>query len=102
MDRAYNDYSQFARWCEAGVSFLTRMKDNAVYEVIEERTLPLHRNILSDETIILTGAQAHKKCPHQLRRIVVWDAHNDREIVLLTNHLHFGAITIADIYKQRW
>ena len=102
MDRAYNDYKQFARWTEAGVYFVTRMKDNAVYEVVEERDVPLYRNILSDEIILLTGAQAQKKCPHKLRRIVVWDADNEREIVLLTNHLDFGATTIADIYKERW
>ena len=102
MDRAYNDYKQFARWTQARVYFVTRMKDNAVYEVVEKRRVPLHRNILSDEIILLTGAQAQKKCPHKLRRIVVWDADNEREIVLLTNHLDFGATTIADIYKERW
>ena len=102
MDRAYNDYKQFARWTEAGVYFVTRMKDNAIYEVVEEQEMPLYRNILSDEIILLTGAQAQKKCPHKLRRIVVWDADNEREIVLLTNHLTFGATTIADIYKERW
>ena len=102
MDRAYNDYRQFARWTVAGVYFVTRMKDNAVYEVVEARSVPMHRNILSDEIILLTGAQAQKKCSHALRRIVVWDAHNEREIVLLTNHLQFGATTVADIYKERW
>jgi len=102
MDRAYNDYKQFARWTEAGVYFVTRMKDNAIYEVVEARTVPLHRNIRSDEAIILTGVQAQHKCPHRLRRIVVWDEENQREIVLLTNHLGFGATTIADIYRERW
>ena len=102
MDRAYNDYKQFARWTESGVYFVTRMKENAIYEVVEARGLPLYRNILSDEIIGLTGAQAQNKCPHKLRRIVVWDADNEREIVLLTNHLDFGATTIADIYKERW
>lgn len=102
MDRAYNDYAQFSRWTQAGVYFVTRMKDNAVYQAVEERRVPLHRNILSDEIIVLTGARAQAKCPHQLRRIVVWDQENEREIVLLTNHLDFGATTIADIYKERW
>lgn len=102
MDRAYNDYRQFACWTEDGVYFVTRMKDNAVYEVVERREIPSHRNILSDEIILLTGAQAQKKCPHRLRRVVVWDVENEREIVLLSNHLDFGATTIADIYKERW
>jgi IS4 transposase len=34
--------------------------------------------------------------------VVVWDAENEREIVLLTNLLAFGATTIAAIYKDRW
>jgi hypothetical protein len=33
---------------------------------------------------------------------VVWDAVNEREIVLLTNLIAFGATTIAAIYKDRW
>jgi len=78
------------------------MKDNAEYEVVERRAVPQNRNILRDEIIGLTGVGAWKKCPHLLRRIVVWDAENEREIVLLTNHLDFGATTIAAIYKDRW
>jgi hypothetical protein len=102
MDRAYNDYRLFAAWTDRGVFFVTRMKDNAVYEVVERRRVPKNRNILSDETIRLTGVKAAEKCSHMLRRVVVWDGENDRQIVLLTNHLHFGATTIADIYKDRW
>jgi hypothetical protein len=102
FDRAYNDYSLFAAWTEHVVFFVTRQKENAVYEVIEKRRPALHRFILSDEIIMLTGPKAEEKCPHPLRRIVVWDRENDREIVLLTNHLEFGASTIAAIYKDRW
>src|SRR4029079_17016089 len=40
--------------------------------------------------------------PDLLRRIVAWDAENEREIVLLTNLMEFGATTIAAIYKERW
>lgn len=102
MDRAYNDYTQFAAWTEAGVYFVTRQKENAVYRVAERREPPVNRNILSDEIIVFSNPDAKEKCPHPLRRIVVWDEENAREIVLLTNHLDFGATTIADIYKERW
>jgi hypothetical protein len=100
FDRGYNDYARFARWCEEGVWFVTRMKDNATYEIVERRET--RGNIRSDEIIRLSGAGAWEKCPHLLRRIVVWDAQNEREIVLLTNHLEFAASTIAAIYKDRW
>ena len=102
MDRAYIHYQQFAAWIVQGVFFVTRMKDNAVYEVVERRAVPKNRNIRSDEIIRLTGLKAESKCPHPLRRIVVWDEENQREIVLLTNHLEFGATTLAEIYRERW
>lgn len=102
MDKAYNDYLLFGAWTEKGIYFVTRMKDNALYEIVEERIPPKNRNILSDRLIRLTGRNAEKKCPHTLRRIVVWDAKNNREITLLTNHLDFGASTISAIYKDRW
>lgn len=102
MDRGYNDYTLFGHWTERGVFFVTRMKDNALYEVIEERDVPRNRNILCDQIIRLTGVKVEEKCPYPLRRIVVWDTVNACEIVLLTNHLEFGATTIAAIYKDRW
>ena len=36
------------------------------------------------------------------RRIIVWNEDTQESIVLLTNHLAFGASTIANIYRQRW
>ena len=51
---------------------------------------------------MLTAARAQADYPELLRRIVVWDAENGREIVLLTNLLEFGSTTIAAIYKERW
>jgi hypothetical protein len=40
--------------------------------------------------------------PELLQRIEVWDARKQERIVALTNHLQFGATTIAAIYKDRW
>ena len=102
VDRGYTDYALFARWTLTGVFFVTRMKDNAVFTVEEEFEVPANRNILADQIIQLTGVQAQLDCPGPLRRVVVWDADNQREIVLLTNLFDFGSTTIAAIYKERW
>ena len=102
MDRGYNDYALFGKWTQQEVFFVTRLKENAAYEVVEPFLGPLARNILADELIRLTGQQAVKDCPRLLRRVVVWDSVNEREIVLLTNLLHFAPSTIAAIYKDRW
>jgi hypothetical protein len=101
MDRAYNDYGMFSRWTDAGVFFVTRLKSNAVYEVVEERTVPQGRNILQDRVIRLSG-NAGKNCAHLLRVVTVWDQEKDHYIDLFTNHLDFGATTISAIYKDRW
>jgi hypothetical protein len=102
FDRAYKDYTLFSQWTDNGIFFVTRQKDNAVYEIIDQRKLPKNRPILADQIIRLTGQGAEEKCPHLFRRIVVWDKINKREIVLLTNHLKFGSTSIAAIYKDRW
>lgn len=102
VDRGYIDYALFARWSLAGVFFVTRLKEDAAFEVVEECQVPANRNILADQFIRFTGARARNAYPELLRRVAVWDAENQREIVLLTNHLEFGATTIAAIYRDRW
>ena len=100
FDRGYTDYDWFAQLHQQGVFWVTRLKDNADYVVVEKRKLS-HRLIRSDQIIVLT---AHGKAGKDifLRRIVVFDEANHRELVLLTNHLEFAASTIADIYRERW
>lgn len=102
VDRGYTDYKLFDFWTRNGIFFVTRLKDNAQYEVVGLYPTPKNRNILSDQIIRFTGPKAKENCPHELRRIVVWDPEKEREIVLLTNHLDFGATTISAIYKDRW
>lgn len=104
MDRGYVDYELFGRWTrDNGVYFVTRMKTNMAYKVLEERPLPSEKgHLLLDQVIQLTSATAQKQCPYPLRRVVVWDAENERELVLLTNHPDFAADTIGAIYRERW
>jgi hypothetical protein len=101
-DRGYNDYTLLGRWTTQGVYAVTRMKENALYEVVGEREVPQNRNILKDELIELRGAKAIEKCPYPLRRIEVYDPETEEVLVFLTNHLKLGATTIAAIYKERW
>ena len=102
IDRGYTDYKLFADWSDNDIYFVTRQKENAHYQVLEQRPVPLNRNILADELIIFTGYYAQRDCPYVLRRIVAQDKDSGSQIVLLTNHLDFGATTVAAIYKDRW
>jgi Transposase DDE domain/Domain of unknown function (DUF4372) len=102
MDRGYNDYALFGQWTDQKIYFVTRLKDHAAYQVLAEGRVPANRNIRSDQLIHFIGEKAQKDCPFLLRRVAVWDALNQREIVLLTNLQEFGSTTIAAIYKDRW
>ncbi len=102
IDRGYTDYGMFSRWTDEGVYFVTRQKENAVFTVVEERSVPKHRNILKDQLIEYGGFYSKKKCSGILRRIEVWDDEKKEVVALLTNHLAFGATTISAIYKDRW
>jgi hypothetical protein len=101
-DRGYNDYRLFSYWTDSGVFFVTRMKDNAQFEVVEERAVPQNRHILRDQTIRLSGVGAQDKCPHLLRRVEALREDTGETLVFLTNHLSLGASTVAAIYKERW
>ena len=101
-DRGYNDFELFGKWTAQGVFFVTRMKENTLYQVIGEKSPPAHSYILQDELIELTGYQAREKCPLPLRRIELYDAEKDETLVFLTNHQDLGARTVAAIYKDRW
>ena len=101
-DRGYNDYELFGRWTAQGVFFVTRLKANALYEIVGERPVPQNRNILQDELIELRGANAEEKCPYPLRLITLYDPETDKILAFLTNHMDLGATTIAAIYKDRW
>lgn len=101
MDRAYVDYSLFNSWMNGGVYFVTRQKRNMAYEVVSQRETPNRGKVISDETIIFTGYQAKKHCPHPLRRVTIMDDKKG-EMVFISNNFKLAASTIALIYKDRW
>jgi hypothetical protein len=108
FDRAYNHYKLFAKWTEKQIWFVTRMKDNAVYEIVEiisENTLIAGiAGVLKEEKINLCYKENNKdKVPQKLllRRISYRDE-KGRMYVFITNNMALTAQDIADIYKQRW
>lgn len=102
IDRGYIDYEWFERLTRQQVYFVTRLKENAVYEVKEEFEVPQNRNVLSDELIWFPSRTTSGEEPVYFRRVEIWDEQKGRSIVFLTNLLGFGATTIAAIYKERW
>lgn len=101
IDRGYTDYEWFAELGRQKVWFVTRLKNNAVYVVVERREVPERGNVLQDEVIFFPSL-AEQSEEYFFRRVEVWNEEQGESIVFLTNHLGFGATTIARIYKDRW
>ena len=97
FDRGYADYEWWLSLTEQKVQFVTRLKENADYEVVEKRPVPDKGNVRRDEVIFLVKGQ---EC--FLRRIEVWVPEKQQTMVFVTNHLKLAASTIAAIYKERW
>jgi len=101
FDRGYSDYDWWLNLTRAGVNFVTRLKDSALYGVVESRPVPENSNVLRDEVIVLVSQQ--EVGPQaRLRRIEVWVEEKNESMVFVTNNLKLAARTIARIYKERW
>ena len=104
-DRAYNCFKSLHRQSERGVFYVVREKTGTKYRVVKKvPKKKLGENILSDETIRLTGLRTSKEYPDELRRVKArvkvdgkW-----RTMVFLTNNFEWAASTVADLYKVRW
>lgn len=102
FDRGYTDFKRFATYCSEDIYFVTRLKKNADYRVVERRDVSKYENISSDQIIELRGFYTKKKCPVRLRRIRVKDPETGKYIVVLTNHMDWSPVTVAAVYKDRW
>ena len=101
FDRGYTDYEWFTNLTKQAVYFVTRLKENADYGVVEKREVPQRRGVLRDEVVFFYKlAQAGMDA--YFRRIEFYDEERDRVLVFLTNHLELAAATIASVYKERW
>jgi len=96
------DFKQIAKYCNAGIYFVTRLKRNADYKVVQRNDVSGYKYISSDQIIEMTGYFTSKKCPLKLRRIRSKDPETGKYIVILTNQLEWAPTTIAAIYKDRW
>jgi hypothetical protein len=100
FDKGYVDYDWWAEMNGGGVYFVTRFKQDLKIEVIAEREVPQNSKVLRDQDIRITPYR--KDLTLLLRLVTIWDEEKQEEITFLTNHLKFGATTIARIYKERW
>lgn len=102
FDKGYAAYDWHASLAEQGVSYVTRMRDNAKFDIKASHEVALGGAIISDETVAYTSLSSSKKQLPDLRRVVFYDAELVREFVFITNRFDWPASLVAQIYKQRW
>lgn len=101
FDRGYQDFRWWLELSRQKVFFVTRLKDNAEYGVMEELPADRVKGILRDEVILLTRIQEAGPAA-RMRRIEVWVEDRKETMVFVTNHLKLAAATIAAVYRERW
>ena len=101
FDRGYTDYQWFVSLILQGVYFVTRLKENAAYGVVEDFAVPHRRGVRRDQVIFFYQL-AQAGIDAYFRRIEFYDEEHDRVLVFLTSHMGLAAATIAAVYKERW
>ena len=106
FDKAYVDYTVYQSFSTQKITYVTKLKDNAKYEGLEEIDIPdsADDGIIKDENRVLRnkGSKEREELEHNCRRIVYWDDKKGKLIVFLTNSSELSAEDIIDIYRRRW
>jgi IS4 transposase len=102
VDRGYLDYCRLHSIHLAGAFSVTRAKSNLDACRIYSRPADKQAGILADQSVALNGYLSRKDYPSHLRRIRFRDGETGKNLVFLSNNFTLPALTIAQIYKQRW
>lgn len=99
FDRGYVDYKKFDEYCEAGIRFVTRLKDNAYTQELRAAFIEEDSPIEEDLTVIL--GKNYTLMKHELRLVVTKDTEGN-PVMILTNVFEKSAEEISSIYQNRW
>src|SRR5438876_10458004 len=103
-DLGYYDYGWWAQIDDVGGRFVTRLKKNTPFKVVQVNRVPKNSNIFSDRIGHLPARlAASRKAPLQgpVREPQV-TIDTGKVLRIVTNDLDATAEEIADLYKQRW
>lgn len=101
FDRGYNDFANLFKIEQIEATFVVRAKKNLQFKQISwKRRLP--KNVLSDSVIELVVYKSSKNYPSSLRRVLYFDEEQNRKFVFLTNNFDLPALTVAELYRNRW
>lgn len=101
FDKAYIDFDWMNELNKAGVFFVTRIKSNCHYKIVDCKNHDRTRGLRADQTICL-NSQRGARYEGNLRRVSFRDPDTKKWLVFLTNRFDLSAKTICDLYKSRW
>lgn len=101
FDRAYIDYAWLNDLDKGGVWFVTRMKTNCHYKIVECHEHDRTRGLRADQTIKLKSLKG-AEYQGNIRRVSYRDPDTGKWLVFLTNRFDLSPKTICDLYKARW
>lgn len=104
LDRGYVRYSLYQSIIDAGSSFVVRVRNKPVFDVIEERELTDEdraAGVLSDRVVRLGCASARDGLRQAVRLVTVRQK-DGSPMVLCTSLMDIAASLVGLIYKHRW
>src|SRR5450755_4097679 len=102
MDRAYIDFERLFLLTLSSAFFVVRTKSNVLLQRRYSHPVDKSTGVCSDQTVILSSFESASVYPDALRRVSYCDAETNKRLKFLTNNFTLPALTIAQIYKQRW
>ena len=110
FDKGYCDYDWWHRIASAGSHFVTRLKRNAAYNLLEDRAVAATEGslVLRDQLIELSNRSPRAGKINQLAGVplrlveIRHPAGKGRPFWIVSNALTASAEQIADWYKSRW
>ena len=102
MDRGYIDFQRLFVFTLNSAFFVVRTKSNVLLERRYSHPVDKSTGVRSDQTVILASFESASVYPDALRRVSYFDVETSQWLKFLTNNFTLPALTIAQIYKQRW
>ena len=102
MDRGYIDFERLFVLTLSAAFFVVRTKSNVRLQRRYSHPVDKSTGVRSDQTVILSSFESASVYPDALRRVSYFDAETNKRLRFLTNNFTLPALTIAQIYKQRW
>lgn len=102
IDKGYYDFTRLFRISTACSFFVIRAKKNLKCRRIYSNKVDKNTGLRYDQAIKLTNHKSQKDYPGKLRRIKYYDTEKAKTYIFLTNNFQVDALTIAELYKNRW